>query len=201
MTDIEWTEELERTLKLRNSDYGGFSNLAKMRGTWKAWVELKVCRDWCDAGFERSVAEKIKLISPEHDPPDVMALIAGRSISIEVVQLVNSGHKSMAAEGEAHSRGDLFKKMQWSKERFHEEMGAVISKKVKKYSDDEKSFDVLLMFSVEPWLYSHQVEQWLPGLSVDVGSTFRIVSMIMMRETANREHMPFFTLHGDLRGL
>lgn len=167
MAEPDDSDELARWAEIMNKSngYGGVFNYWTRDD--KAVVELSTAREWC-----RSIAAEYgwTVGEPEHnvkDPPDCHISIEGRRLSVEPRQLVEREHKQRAVRGETPYAGQLFMDAQWSKERLLAKLIEAIQEKGRKYESADKTIDVLLIHTEEPWLTSTQAREWLSDVKIE----------------------------------
>lgn len=95
------------------------------------------------------------------EPPDTHARMGGRSVSIELTELLNRSIREKRARGERVS----WDEQQWTERAWRGEVDKLLDEKHALYSGREDRFiaDALLIHSCELWLSPFDVEGWLAG--------------------------------------
>ncbi|MAQ44343.1 MAG: hypothetical protein CL812_00545 [Confluentimicrobium sp.] len=133
------------------------------------------------------------------DPPDFHAEIAGRVVSIELMQMVDYGHKVRADHGETPFAGQMYLDMQWTRDRLIAKLNDDIAKKGRKYAKQGVTIDILVIHTAEPWLTAQQVETWRVGPDVQPHPNIRSASLLLTYEPGRgTDEWPVFMVYGDL---
>lgn len=170
----------------------------------RAVVEASTANEWALAVNEKYGLHVTNARSCEYDPPDCLAESDGRSITIELSELVDSNRlrENIAAinaeQDPPHLHGQAFLDAQWSKDRFFGELSSLIDKKAMKYEKNNSVFDVLLVHSDEPWLSPQQVDEWLAEESIVSRTAFRSAYLLLTYMPGGSKHWQVFKLFGSL---
>lgn len=198
MTDPDSTNAYMRWVEIINKSHGYGGVFNHRTSADKEIVEVETTRQW-----QESVAAEFGLIvgDPEinsDDPPDCYVQFEGRSVGVELVQLINQKHKSRASKNETPYAGRLFADMQWSKKRFGAALNDIIQAKGTKYEKRKLKIDVLIIHTAEPWLYSRQAEEWLKIVRIrkhaNIGSAYLLFDYEPGRAS---RHWPVFRIYGQ----
>lgn len=162
----------------------------------KSRVEMAVAVDWSQALAARYTCQiEMPRTNPD-DPPDICIQINGKDVGVELVQLIERGHKERSLRGESAYHGRLIMDMLWDRDRFAAKLENIIRDKGDKYAKRKLRFDVLLIFTDEPYLSACQVEGWLAEIAIPPHLTFERI-FLMLDERAGKIHCPVFLLSGD----
>lgn len=129
------------------------------------------------------------------DPPDFRVSMDGEKVSVELTQLVNEEHKKRNINGKSPFHGRLFQDMQWTPERFLEELRSSLEKKNRKYCRSGRKFDVLVIHTAETWLEPERVKNWIEALEPTDFAAFGSAYLLFdYRPSWSQEHWPVFRL-------
>ena len=136
------------------------------------------------------------------EPPDAEAKIDGRTITIELKELVDPSllqrttHAKRSGGGLSAYGGPGFREAQWNLERSHREVGQRIVKYAEKYaSKSEPRYDFLLLYTAEPWLLPEDVERWTSEPFLKAQSQFKEVHLLMEYDPKYRPYWPVFRVN------
>jgi hypothetical protein len=167
-------------------------------------MEASTAGEWALAVKEKFGLLITNVRPCQTDPPDCYADFEGKSISIELAELVD-GHRlresviaNETGQDPPHLYGKAFLNTQWSKDRFFRELAILIDKKTAKYENHNSAFDVLLVHTDEPWLSPQQVSNWLADKVVEPRSVFRSAYLLMPYVPGYVHHWPVFLLFGSI---
>ncbi len=166
-------------------------------------VEVSTVEEWARAVASEFGTHVTGICICKDDPPDCIATIDGRHISIELAELVDSNRiidsvKAVEAGYEPpHYHGKSFEKAQWSKDRFFTELNSLIDKKDLKYQKNKFVFDVLLIHTDETWLSPVQAKSWLAEDKIETRISFKSAFLLMTNEPGYANHWPVFQLFGE----
>lgn len=205
MVDQDDPDGLLRWVKIMNKNRGYGGTLNHETAEDKRTVELATATEWRRA----AIAEfSLQLGWPEHnpnDPPDCFVDLAGRRVGVELVKLISQKHLERAARGETPYAGQIFRDIQWSKERFGSEIQNVLQRKGSMYAKNGMQIDVLVICAAEPWLTSTQAEQWLDELLLAPHESISNLFLLLDYEpgppdhaSAASRHWPVFWIYGDM---
>ena len=180
-----------------------------LRGTFgrrnqkdRALVEVSTVNEWAIAVMSE-FGLHISDVSPcQNDPPDCFATLDGKTISIELAELIDSNRiEENVAAIEAgneppHYNGEGFDKTQWSRDRFFTELTSLMNKKQTKYQGNGLSFDVLIIHTDETWLFPQQVNEWLSLQRIEPINSFKSAYLLMNYTPGYSDHWPLFRLFG-----
>ncbi len=127
-----------------------------------------------DRGIVQDFAKSLKLAfgivisdieNRPPDEPDCMAMFDGRSISIELTELVRGKLRHNIASArkagcEISTNSELFNEAQWNSTDLASEVRSLLDIKNKKREKTEPA-DILLIHSDEPWLYPSIITECL----------------------------------------
>lgn len=179
----------------------GHSSIFATTNKTKKLVELSVAFE-----FSKSLQHEFSILlenitNNETDPPDCLAEVDGRKIQIELVELIDRNAIEIAKKtgGTAHNDATQFSNTQWNSHRFIEEVNKVIDRKVKKYRAADKKFEILLIYTAEPWLPANSVAAWLSHLTFEERDSFENVFLLMDYDPSyNQNNWPIFKIYGNL---
>lgn len=169
----------------------------------KVIIEVSTVEEWARAIASEFGVHVTKICICKDDPPDCIATVSGKQISIELAELVDSNRVLECAKAvetgnqPPHHQGTGFEKTQWSKERFFRELNSLIDKKNLKYEKNKLVFDVLLIHTDEPWLSPQQAKSWLSESKIEPKSSFRSVYLLMTYQPGYANHWPVFLLFSN----
>ena len=159
----------------------------------KRIVERSTVREWIKAV---EVAEKLKISEledgPAEDFPDFYANLDGKSISIELTELLHSPHVLKAAA----KRELRFDHIQWTPVHFRTRVQERVSSKAAQCSRAGRRCDVLILHTDEPWLSPHRTEQWLAENPFEPQEPIGAAYLLMTHVPDWAEHWPIFQLWG-----
>lgn len=170
----------------------------------RAVVEALTAEEWALAVKTEFGLNFTKISPCQTDPPDCYAIFEGRSVSIELAQLVDGNRlkESVAAidagKEPPHYQGQAFFDTQWSKDRFFKELSNLIDKKALKYEKLKLVFDILIIHTDETWLSPEQVRNWLAETHIEPRSTFSSAYLLMTYVPGYADHWPVFRLFGSI---
>lgn len=179
---------------------GGFAT-ANTTGVTEI-VELSVATEFAKAfGFVFGV--KLENIAGNpHDPPDCIAEIDGRTVQIELVEMVDGQAIAMAKKTgrTAHNDVHQFEATQWDERRFVSKINSLIDQKQRRYQTKGREFECLLIYTGEPWLLPGDVSKWLSNNEFEHRDSFRSIYILMSYDPLySQDHYPLFNIYGDLR--
>jgi hypothetical protein len=129
----------------------------------KTLVEVDAVRDVSPA-FLAEFGLTLTAIRPGNDPPDVLANVDGRDISIEVCELL----KSDVRVKRARELPIAHEEQLWTEDKFQRKLSTLVTKKVLRYSArPELHIDILLVVSCELWLMSEKAREWVSALRME----------------------------------
>lgn len=170
----------------------------------KEFIEADAAEEWALAAKAEFGLHVTNISSCKPDPPDCHAIFEGRNISIELTELVDNHLRyenvkaNEAGKEPPHYQGQAFLDAQWSKDRFFKEISDLIDKKTANYEAGNQVFDVLIVYTDEPWLSPQQVRTWLTETNIEPRRAFHSAYLLMTHEHANADHWPIFRLFGSL---
>ena len=167
-------------------------------------VETETAREWARSLKTKFNWDITDIRSSDIDPPDCMATIGNRNISIELAELVDSARINARVKAVEVGKeppeygGEAFVTAQWTIDRFRDHLNDLIDKKHHQYSKDGQQFDVLLVHTDEPWLLPIHVQSWLSSLVFAPRCTFVSAFFIMTYDPGFSKCWPVFQLFGEL---
>jgi hypothetical protein len=181
----------EYLIKLTNSR-GNAGTWAVDNGTdeWRVGqkdIELLAARTWADAAKQH----RHTIVSNPHpnpaDPPDILAEVDGKQASIELTEFVNGQflakfkHENRNRAKPIYSayHGQGFVDAQWDKQSFNKNLRSLIEGKCSKYAKGNKSFDYLVIYTGEKWLYPNKVADWLSEIDPEPWAQFANIHFLM----------------------
>lgn len=198
MSNMPDPDPLRHWLELMNKAHGYAGQFNYARGTTdKPIVEISTAAEWC-----RSVAEEsgLEVGEPSHnpaDPPDCWVEVAGQRLGVELVQMVDDGHKRRAMAGESPWTGELFFDMQWTQERLATKLRSIVQDKGDRYAHKGVHIDALVIYTDEPWLEVDQAKAWLAEIEIAPHPSIAAVFlMFSYRPGTGFKHWPVLLLCG-----
>lgn len=186
-----WAKQMSR-----GYGYGGVFNRASAD---KPIVEASTSNEWVRSAEVVSDLRFGGVLPNPNDPPDCWLEVEGERWSVELVELVEAGHKKRAMKGESPFSGDLFLDAQWDFDRFENRIRTMVEKKDQKYAKAGQTIDLLIIHTAEPWLESRQVGDWLAAMPPLNARMIKRVSLLMDYETGRSvKAWPMFMLLGNL---
>jgi hypothetical protein len=174
-----------------------------LRGRWgrvdssnKGFVDRGTVEDVASA-FATEFGLRLENIREGPDPPDILACIEDRDVSIELVEFL----KESVREKEVKKLPVSFDEKLWTREAVIEKLNYLLDKKQAVYARRSDGFvaDALLIHSCELWLDAGDVEQWLEGVVFEPRKTIRAAYFVMEHLPNDpKSHWPLFRLYGDL---
>jgi hypothetical protein len=174
-----------------------------LRGRWgrvdssnKGFVDRGTVEDAASA-FATEFGLRLENIREGQDPPDILACIEDRDVSIELVEFL----KESVREKEVKKLPVSFDEKLWTREAVIEKLNYLLDKKQAVYARRSDGFvaDALLIHSCELWLDAGDVEQWLEGVVFEPRKTIRAAYFVMEHLPNDpKPHWPLFRLYGDL---
>ena len=167
-------------------------------------IERETTNEWARSLKTEFNKDITNIRSSDIDPPDCMATIGNRSISIELAELVDSVRLNARVKAVEVGReppeyhGEAFENAQWSIDRFRDQLNNLIDRKHDKYLKTGQQFDVLLVHSDETWLLPSYVKSWLSSLVFEPRSAFGSAFLLLPYDPSFSNCWPVFQLFGEL---
>ena len=188
---------MARWTRIMNKDNGYGGEFNHETSDDKEIVELATAETWCEEMARQFSVELANLRANKDDPPDCFVDFDGKTLGVELVQMINPDHKRRANKGESPHANPLFQDTQWDASRIRQEVDLLVDQKAEKYAKRGVSIDVLLIHTAEPWLYAAQIEEFLANNTFAPRSGIANV-FLLMRYDPSRKQWPLFKLYGDL---
>ena len=178
----------------------GHSSVFATTNKTKKLVELSIA---CE--FSKSLQYEFSILlenitNCEADPPDCLAEVNGRRIKIELVELIDESAIGIARKTglTAHNDAKQFLATQWNSDRLIEEVNKTIDAKDKKYKSADKKFEILVIYTAEPWLSPNDVKRWISEQKFEARISFENVFLLMEHDPNYcQSHWPLFKLYGE----
>lgn len=161
-------------------------------------VELSAAEEWSRATFAKYGISARNIRSNPDDPPDCFADVVGKTISIEMTELIDGQilarikHKSRQGQSVTSGGGSLFADAQWTKERLATGLAELIQNKATKLK--KHPVDCLVIYSGEPWLSAPDVENWLSTLTFKKPATISAAYLLLEYSPGYSNQWPVFRL-------
>lgn len=126
----------------------------------KLIVELDYAREFAAA---ITIADGIELenLRAGEDPPDIVADCRGVRLTIELVELIDMKTFKKAQRLQANGQpGAAWMEQQWSFERYTNAVRRLVVAKDEMYRRSSNLFDILLIYTDEPWLAPSDMQRW-----------------------------------------
>lgn len=177
----------------------GHSSIFATTNKTKKLVELSVAFE-----FSKSLQHEFSILlenitNNETDPPDCLAEVNGRKVQIELVELIDRNAIEIAKQTgkTAHNDAKQFSKTQWNSDRFIEEVNKVMDRKEEKYKATGKKFEILLMYTAEPWLSPNDAKHWISQQAFEARTSFESAFLLMDYDPSySQNHWPLFKIYG-----
>lgn len=194
-----WNQHIGRWVRLMNKGHGYAGVFNSENSNDKRIVETSTIEEWLRSiKADFGVGIGTSTFNP-NDPPDFVVEIDNKSLSVELVQMVDQEHKRRATKGETPFAGQLFKDMQWSPERLVSKLRETIYRKGEKYKKAGIDIDVLLIHTAETWLTSTDATTWLEGVIVEAHPSIRSVFLLFEYDPGSgKDHWPVLSVYGEL---
>lgn len=171
---------------------------ARKTAAEKEIVEKGTASEWVIAVAAEFGLQVRHLRKPPTDPPDLLGEVAGQSVSIELVELVDGGllrdlARARKATAPELSGRERFDRTQWNEHRLLSELEKLLDQKQRRYAKREP-LDYLIIHSAEPWLQPTQVQKWLEGKAVKPRPAFSSAYLLLWYDPSYRPHWPVFRL-------
>lgn len=196
--EFEVSDELERAIRRLNKGHGYAGIFNYDTAADKQDVELNTVSEWVRSLRAEYGAAPDTLEQNPNDPPDFFVNVAAQRFSVELVQMVDPGHKERAAKGESPFHGKLFLDMIWTKDRFLQKINELVLRKGQKYADRGLRVDVLLIHTAEPWLTLNDARSWLEESIIEPHPQISNVHLLLEYEPGGTgDHWPLLKVYGD----
>lgn len=199
MGEDDKNDDLERHVRLMNKGHGYAGIFNYDNSDDKRMIEKLTIEEWrtsikAEFGIEMDAPQ----FNP-NDPPDFFVTIEDQRLTVELVQLIDQGHKQRAAKNETPFAGQLFRDMQWSRERLLAKLRDVIFKKGEKYKKAGLEIDVLVIHTAETWLNSTVAQDWIEDGAIDEFPSIRSAFLLFEYEPGRGvDHWPVIPIYGKL---
>ena len=90
-----------------------------------------------------------------------------------------SCRKDLGRRGQTAYHGQGFVDAQWDKQSFNKNLRSLIEGKCSKYAKGNKSFDYLVIYTGEKWLYPNKVADWLSEIDPEPWAQFANIHFLM----------------------
>lgn len=138
---------------------GYISMTAHLNQTEKAAVEWCFAELFCEA-LAAMEGLTIKSMVAGPDPPDFLVNCEGESLSVELVELIDFKTFRNAQKLRAKDPAKAWLCQQWSEEKYVAAIRRLVQQKEGLYLRKEKIFDMLLIYTDEPWLAPNDMDLW-----------------------------------------
>ena len=159
-------------------------------------VELETVREF-SASVQAETGFGLTEIRCGQDPPDCVALYRGRTVSIELVELVDPDVRHAVIQARRHGKAfPAPERFQWGEDGTRERIGCALDKKQVLYQDRKPPIcvDVLLIHVDNAWFSAAQLTAWIPGGTFSPRPNMR--SAYLMLGYDGGEHLPIHNLYG-----
>ncbi|MDP2800556.1 MAG: hypothetical protein Q8O26_01605 [Phreatobacter sp.] len=156
--DRHWAEFCKRFADVAGRR-GHISMTARLTQTEKAAVEWIFAEIFCEA-LAAMEALTIKSLDAGPDPPDFFVNCEGEALSVELVELIDLKTFRNAQDLSAKDPAKAWLDQQWSEERYVAAIRKLVNQKGDRYRSQRQSFDVLLIYTDEPWLAPNDLDLW-----------------------------------------
>ena len=138
---------------------GFISMTAHLTQNEKAAVERCFAEIFCEA---LTVMESltVKSVVAGADPPDFLLDCEGELLSLEMVELIDFEAFRRSQRLREKDPAKAWLGQQWNAEKYASAIRSLVKKKEDRYRRQKRSFDVLLIYTDEPWLASNDMDLW-----------------------------------------
>lgn len=165
-------------------------------------VERTVVEEWANAMHYLHGEQITDIASAKDDPPDCTAFWNGRPVTVELTELVDGD--LLAISDRARKQGTrqtaydvLFDQAQWTEDRFINLINKRIDDKDRRYGSKDLRFDILIIYSGEPWLMPGDVKKWISPTTFSARDSFRTAFLTLDYDPSCPDHWPVLTLFKD----
>lgn len=165
----------------------------------KQHIERQAAEEWASSMAETFGLEITNVRSSDNDPPDCYATLAGKTISIEMTELVDGDllrkidHARQA--GHTANSSTFFNDVQWTPSRLWTAIEKGVDDKDRKYAARGLKFDFLVMYTDEDWLSPQLVEATLKQRTMAPRGAFSAAYLLRTHFPGYSEHWPVFELY------
>ncbi len=170
------------------------SAFARNNAQDKLVVERATVFEWARSFGAAGGGQPDSIIAgPDNKFPDFTAQLDGKTITIELTELL---HFPEILKRAAKARLN-FEDIQWTEAHFRERVNARLNAKCNMLSERGRSADILILHTDEPWLSPQMIEDWLSREAFcrrdEVDEAYLLTTYV----PGYAEHWPIFRLYGS----
>lgn len=193
-------EGLRRWANLIN-ERGHASLFARKTAGDKRIVEQQTAAEWALSVRAEFGVEVVDLVLCDADPPDFCGEWQGRRRTVELVELVDGRllrRRVRERKGGGLPVANTFSEAQWDYGRFTREINRLLDQKQARYATGSQAFDLVVVYSDEPWLRASAVREWLRLTTIQARPAFENAHLLLTYDPSESAHWPLFNLYGEL---